>query len=92
MGAANLPAEPPLLEGKHFARRLFSKPEEADVLEVEIGPAVPMTDPDMAAGVQWNAGRAIQAGEFDAAVIIPPGFGDRLAEFRKDLRKGAAGF
>ncbi|MFI4875680.1 MAG: ABC transporter permease subunit/CPBP intramembrane protease, partial [Blastopirellula sp. JB062] len=78
VGAVEIPETPPLLEGESFSLELMKtdwSPEmfEIDVLEATISPDV----------VRQSAQDAIEAGEFDALIYFPPGFAERVEQFRE---------
>ena len=93
IGAKSLPKEPPLVENGRFAERLFSAPEKALLLELTFAPDEPRPDrpSDATGGVESRreAEAQVQAGEYEAALYIPPDFGDRVETFREALKQRA---
>lgn len=99
IGAKSLPKEPPLLENGQFAEGLFRDPEKAGLLKLTFAPDEPRPEhPADGAGAAGAAGGAdprreaealIQAGQFEAALYIPPDFGQRVETFREALKQRA---
>lgn len=84
VGARDLEDLPPLFENQQFAPRLFSDPSQRDLLELQFAPRAKAEDS------RAMARRAVQDGQYDAAVYFPPDFADRLEAFRAAIRRRAA--
>ncbi len=89
IGARGLPNDPPLVEEKHFAGRLFSSPERARLLELEFAPDELRPDRGPGPDPRQAAILAVQQGLYEAAIYFPPDFGRRLEDFREALRHRA---
>lgn len=83
IGADELPDDPRLIDGDHFAERWFSAASKARLLQLAFvtGEAATRPTDEMFA----DARRSVAQGEYEAVVYFPPGFGRRLDEFRKSL-------
>ena len=83
VGAENLPGEPTLLEGDHFADTICPA-DEARSIELTISPAIP---PEMQEGSpRETAQQVIEKQTYDAVVLFPPQFAQRLEQFRELIR------
>ncbi len=78
---------PPLLENHGFSETLFEDPGEARLLELHFAHARP---PQAAKRTYEEARRAVQAGEYDAALYFPDDFAERLEAFLRASRKRPA--
>jgi sodium transport system permease protein len=92
VGARMLADLPPLVENKRFAARLFADPAEQELLELSFAPDEPRPGagrPPTRGGedARTAAWRAVQAGEFDAALCFPDDFAQRLQLFRQAIRE-----
>jgi len=79
VGHGHLPEAPVLVENTRFAENLFGVPNRRRLLEVHYladDPEENILDP------RTRAQLAVRAGEYDAALYIPSGFGKRLDTFR----------
>lgn len=76
IGAKNLPADPPLLEGDRF---VSTSDDAAHLLELEVRPSLApgQTPADLVAEAQ----RLIDAGQYDAVVYFPENFRQRTEQF-----------
>lgn len=96
LGADQLPATPPLLEGGRFAASLFGEPGKSQLLEVTVAEAKGEPGPSTsdregaAASVEQRARLAVQSGECEAVVYFPPDFAERLQAFRESLAQREA--
>ena len=80
IGTADLPSDPPLIEGQQFASALSSQNENR-TLELEL-----VAEPGQSVEeIRAAAERDIHAGVCDVVVYFPPDFADRLAEYRQHL-------
>ena len=84
LGANNLPKEPPLIENGRFSADLFdngkNKKKNAELLKLTFAPDEPRNDlPNVPRSVE-EARRAVQAGQYDAALVVPADFADVLLE------------
>ncbi|EAQ77424.1 ABC transporter permease subunit [Blastopirellula marina] len=77
VGAAELPDSPPLLDGENFSSDVMLKDWSPEMFEIEILEAT--MDPEI---IRQTAQDAIAAGQFDALVYFPPGFAERVEQFR----------
>jgi len=92
IGADNLPEKPPLIENGRFSAALFDKDNErsAELLKLTFAPAEPRKDlPNVPRSVK-EARAAVQAGQYDAALVIPADFGKRLLERYIERKPDAA--
>ena len=81
LGSPELSSPPYLINGHRFERRLFSDSErerEADLLVLDFAPQGPKQ--------RAEACRAVDAGEYDAALYFPPDFARRLDRFAGSSR------
>jgi len=90
IGAGRLPAEPPLVEGNRFAAKLFGSPEKARLVELEFARDERVTAQTLD-DVRRRAREQVEAGEYDAALVFPPDFGERLKHFRQISAAPSAG-
>jgi len=81
------PNLPPLVENNQFAPSLFVDAQEAELLALHFAPTEPRGDARQVPDQLAEARRAIQAGEYDAALYFPPDFADRLQAFRQTLEQ-----
>ncbi|HJT30551.1 MAG TPA: ABC transporter permease subunit/CPBP intramembrane protease [Pirellulales bacterium] len=83
IGADELPDEPKLIEGDHFAERWFSSASKVRLLQLAFvkGEAAARSADEVFA----DARRSVAQGEYEAVVYFPPGFGRQLQEFRASL-------
>ena len=86
IGARELSTEPALLEGGSFAAE-FCPPEESVLLDVTLC-SVRLEEGETYAE---RASAAIRGGPYDAVVVFPPGFSERLSAFRDHVRSHADG-
>ena len=89
VGAADLPEKPALFENRQFAPSLFFKPDEARLLELTFYPI-----PNDPWGEPSNkpveiAREKVQTGQFDAALVFPSDFGQKLDRFREEAQSQA---
>ncbi|MFO0868017.1 MAG: ABC transporter permease subunit/CPBP intramembrane protease [Pirellulales bacterium] len=85
-GSESLPTGPALIEDGKFATAWCSQ-AEARLLSVELTPEPVVTGAETAAEVQ----RAIQEGRYDALLVFPPDFAEKLAQFRAAVRQARPG-
>jgi len=89
IGARNLTQQPPLIEGRRFARDLSPDPSDADLLELDFAGDEPSGEapaPD-----PYELGwRAVHEGRYDAALVIRDDFGEHLEAFREALHDRGA--
>jgi sodium transport system permease protein len=83
LGAEALPEQPALLQGAAFAEQ-FVMPRDQGRLRLTIQPLDDAGSPS--ADARQRAQRVVQAGEFDAVVVFPADFAERLAEFHERPR------
>jgi sodium transport system permease protein len=85
IGTANLPVDPPLLDGRRFAS-LGEEASAPQLVELELRPLPDssQTPADVAAEAQ----RLIDAGHFDAVVYFPENFRSRMDAFREKSETG----
>jgi sodium transport system permease protein len=81
VGADELPTSPKLIEGNHFASEWFRKADSSGLLELSFSTDGSSAD-EPSKSVSDDARQAVQRGKYEAVVYFPPGFGDRLREFR----------
>ena len=74
---------PALIEGDTFSAELFGGPHGADLLTLEMAP-----DDQPLDKAEADATRLVQAKKFDAALIFPPDFAQRLDAYRKAIQDG----
>ncbi len=86
--------EPPLIDNRWFSSKLFSDEERAKLLELEFYPDEPRDEAGdeavAALDPRAEAGRAVEAGEYDATLYFPPDFADRLEAVRRALAERMA--
>ncbi len=87
IGADHLVEEPPLVENNRFASDLFSKPEKAQLLQLEFASDV-LAPGETLDDVLARARRQVEAGRYDAAIHFPPEFAERLERFRQASTAG----
>jgi len=88
VGARDLEGLPPLVRDGRFVPSLFSDPEkDPDLLELHFLGSGPAGKKKPAADLRAEACRAVQAGEYDAALYFPEGFGDKARAFQKAIRQ-----
>jgi sodium transport system permease protein len=78
IGADALPEQPPLLSGDRFVADLFSSPEQADLLVLDVLKLAPTDETQVTSLAQRN----LANGDYDAVVYFPPDFASRLAPYR----------
>lgn len=100
MGTQELPDSPALLTGSQFDARYFDDPRQQKLLEVHLHSAA---DEEVAAednSAESNSPRQDRAelareylggGKYQAVIVFPPGFSDRLQEFRESMKQLARG-
>jgi sodium transport system permease protein len=88
-GVSELPDSPPLVEGSHFAERLFTDPEKVRLLDVHIADD-DSEDSQKLDDRAKEARQAVEQGTYEAVVYFPAGFAGRLEAFREALRKAVA--
>jgi len=87
IGARNLAEDPPLIEGRRFARELFPSPQDADLIELDFARdeprgGEPVPDP------RERARRLVRTEHaYDAALVVPDDFGEQLDAFRDALAR-----
>jgi len=81
------PRLPPLVENDRFSRALFVDPEKAKLMTLHFAPTEPRGGARQVPDQLAEARRAIQAGEYDAALYFPADFTDRLQTFRRTLEQ-----
>lgn len=90
LGAASLPADPPLLDGDKFHADVATSDHQR-LLQLELvevpseGQASSQPVNQQQADLQTSAQRDIAAGKCDVVVYFPPDFAERLAHFRRTL-------
>jgi sodium transport system permease protein len=90
VGARGLEGLPPLVENDRFAEGLFDQPQRARLLRLDFAPAEPRPDDEVAAADPvGHARRLVQSGAYDAALVIPPDFDQRLERLRQAMRQRA---
>ncbi len=93
VGAEQLDALPPLLENDRFSGALFDREEESRLLRVMVlsQQVVATAHPEDIQQSAWQrfellqaeAHSAVSGGQFDAALLFPPDFAQRLTVFRQ---------
>lgn len=81
LGAEELPASPPLIDGDRLRPELFPNAEGQRLLTV----AQAATPAGGREAARERARQAVAGGECEAVLYIPPGFRDRLDEWRASL-------
>jgi len=81
------PGLPPLVENNRFAGALFVDPQKAELLTLHFAPSEPRNGTRQMPDQLAEARRAVQAGEYDAALYFPADFADRLQTFRRTLQQ-----
>lgn len=84
LGGAELPEKPALIEKGRFAGWLFREPEKARLLELHVADAP--TGDELAA----QARTLVEAGTFEAVVVVPADFDRQLQAFRQRLSAASA--
>ena len=95
LGAMELPAEPALLDadGKQFLPRYcpgdneVARRKAAQRFELTVSESV---NADREATTE-SARRAVSSGRFDAVIVFPPKFAERLAAFQAAVKESSAG-
>lgn len=87
VGARDLDGLPALLENNHFAERLFSSPQRARLLEVHFLSDEPREGDAPPRDLLTEAQKAVLAGQYQAAVLFPPDFSNRLQVFRETIQQ-----
>jgi sodium transport system permease protein len=92
VGSEQLAATPaPLIEDSAFAPQLFSNGADgAELLELKMAPNSQSSNGDAADDQAAEAKRLVEAKNFDAALLFPPDFADRLEAYRKAIHDDAA--
>ncbi len=87
VGQESLPKTPPLIddENKRFAAQLFTNPDKIDLLELHLTKEPIPNDPKAAEKAIADARLAVENGDYEAVVYVPPDFSDRLTKFRESL-------
>ncbi len=89
VGAKDLVDLPPLVQNREFARGLFADSSKARLLKLHFAPDEPAGNlnemPDRCA----EARRAVQSGQYDAALYFPDDFANRLEDFRQAIEARA---
>ena len=96
VGQEQLPHNPPLLEDHEgrleFARRLFSPPDRARLLEVRLagnpGSASSATGAAAPAS-EAEARKLVEQGQYEVVLLFPHDFSERLAEVREQMAAGS---
>src|SRR5208282_4719425 len=91
VGAGQLASAPtPLVEGDGFSPQLFPNGSDgAKLLRVRLAPESSISD--TAGDEAAEASRQVQAKEFDAALVFPPDFAQRLEAYRKAIKDDSVG-
>jgi sodium transport system permease protein len=89
LGREALPAAPPLIEGDRFAERLRGQMEKLHLVELHFADSEPAATDGPKISLADQAQLAVERGEYDAVVFVPPDFAQQLAAFRETLRKQA---
>jgi len=84
--AADLPSLVDPQRMNRFDVRLFSDPVQVGLLELSFAPEEPRDGPEEREEPWRAARRAVQAGEYDAAVFFPPDFVERMQRFQRANR------
>jgi sodium transport system permease protein len=96
VGAENLPSEPPLFgPNKRFHESLFIRHKEADQLELHFARDEPLGK-DPTEGTPFEracktALRDVEQGKYDAALLFPPDFDEKLENVRQAIENQAKG-
>lgn len=91
VGAEELPAAPKLIDDRHFDAAFFSAPARNRLLEVTLLGGKTTGKAGDREALLAKARQAVERGEYEAAIYFPPGFGDRLREFRANLSQRLTG-
>jgi len=93
VGGGQLASAPtPLIEDSHFSPQLFPDGSDgAKLLTVEMAPEQPPSQNGASADAVTEAGRQVQAKDFDAALVFPPDFARRLEAYRKAIKDDLGG-
>jgi len=83
IGAKHLPEEPPLVVNDRFAPALFSRPENATLLELHFEPSEPRTPGGPVPEAMQRAHEAVRSRQYDAALVIPEDFAERLEQLHQ---------
>jgi len=86
IGSAALPDDPPLLSEGHFTED-FCLEDEAKLLQMTIADSMP--EQFRSLEPRYVAQRQIQNDHYDAIVLFPANFAERLAQFREQLKSRA---
>lgn len=84
IGRSGLPTVPSLVEGDHFAERLFAEPDKLRLLELHFAEDSDLAGQHDLKPEAW-ARAAVEQGEYEAVVYVPPDFASRLDAFRAAL-------
>ncbi|MEZ6071384.1 MAG: ABC transporter permease subunit/CPBP intramembrane protease [Pirellulales bacterium] len=83
LGAEQLPESPRLIDGGQFDVDLYgATPDRARLLEVTTEESA---DGVTAEELATRARRVVEDGDYQAVLLFPPGFAERLTEFRQQL-------
>jgi sodium transport system permease protein len=86
IGTANLPDDPPLVDGRRFASHGEDPPTSSQLVDLEIRPSP--ADGESPADIAAEAQRLIETGQFDAVVYFPENFRERMEAFREKVETG----
>ncbi len=80
----------PLIEDSAFSPQLFfDGPRGTELLKLEMAPEGPPSGSDTASDWTAEANRLVQSKKFDAALVFPPDFANRLEAYRKAIHVAA---
>ena len=88
VGAPELDDLPPLFGNERFDPALFAAAEGSELLHLSFEPAGGDGDGGQAAA-KARARRAVRTREYDAALVFPADFAERLGRFREEVRRRA---
>ncbi len=77
---------PPLVEKRQFAAKLFADPDRAKLLELQFASDKPQSGEKKATDPRDDARRQVLEGRYEAAIVFPDDFAQRLAAFRAAMR------
>ncbi len=86
VGVRDLDRFPQLFENAQFDPSLFGSADQWKLLEVTFAPTEPRPGWPEPADTRDAAWRAVESGQYDAALFFPPDFAQRLDAFREALR------
>lgn len=87
IGQESLPKTPPLIEGDRFSERLFTTADKVNLLELRLSKDPIPHDSQAVEQAIAEARQAVEQGEYEAVVFVPPDFSERLTKFRENLLK-----